>query len=40
MQGCPEWRTSYFIYYSIASKPTQIVMRFEALSIAGDIYAN
>ena len=24
MQGCPEWRTSYFIYYSTASDVTQI----------------
>ena len=40
MQGCPEWRTSYFIYYSIALKQTQTVVRSKALSIAGDIYAN
>jgi hypothetical protein len=40
MQGCPEWRAGYFIYYSIALRPTQIVVRLKVLSIAGDIYAN
>ena len=40
MQGCPEWRAGYFIYYSTALDLAQIRECLKAFSIAGDIYAN